>query len=54
MSYAAQGDILARQWLTQIGHVAAVCEAIYQTPALALPANVAALDVLLEMHATAI
>ena len=54
MGYAAQGDILARQWLTEIGHVAAICEAIYQTPVLALPANVAALDLLLEMHFTAI
>lgn len=54
LSYAAQGDVMARQWSATIGHVATLCETIYRTPALALPIHVAMLDALLELHFTAI
>lgn len=50
LGYAARGDVMARQWLTEVGHVIAVCETIYRLPALALPANVAFLDALLELQ----
>ena len=54
LSYAAQGDVMARQWSAKIGHVATLCETIYRLPVLALPIHVAMLDALLELHFTAI
>ena len=33
LSYAAQGDVMARQWSATIGHVATLCETIYHTTA---------------------
>lgn len=54
VSLAAQGDVMARQWEARISQVVNLCDAIGNQPVMLLPENFAALDLLLEMHLTAI
>jgi hypothetical protein len=54
MALAARGDTMARMWTAKITEVVNLCEAIYRTPALALPSSVACLDLLLELHLAAV
>lgn len=54
MTYAAAGDVAARKWTAKINSVISQCDAIGRMPVLLLPQNFQALDVLLELHATAI
>ncbi len=54
LALAARGDTFAQQWTAKITTVVNLCEAIRNTPALALPASFQALDTLLELHFTAV
>lgn len=54
INLAAQGDTAARQWTAAITSVINLCEALYHLPILGLPSSFACLDVLLELHFSAV